>query len=126
MKHSPPVASVAFGTPCVAEVKSPRQQYRPADVIVAAADVSGCDVPWLIDCESTRVPPLVQVAVDVVSVPMKHRWKSYVPLHVDTPVTVTVALSVTLTIPDCGICVEPLIDGVVVVLELHSPSWPRA
>ena len=45
LKHSPPVASVAFGTPCVAEVKSPRQQYRPAEVIVAAAEMKGTVVP---------------------------------------------------------------------------------
>ena len=42
------------------------------------------------------------------------------------PVTVSVALSVTLRVPDCGIWAEPLIDGVVVVLAVHSPSLPRA
>src|SRR6185503_16202725 len=30
------------------------------------------------------------------------------------------------SVPDAGICAEPLIDGVVVVLESHSPSLPRA
>src|SRR6185503_9523134 len=30
------------------------------------------------------------------------------------------------SVPDVGIWAEPLTDGVVVVLELHSPSLPRA
>src|SRR5258706_5414528 len=72
------------------------------------------------------VPPLVQVAVELRSVPMKQRLKLYEPLHVGTPVTVSVALSVTLRGPPEEISAEPLIDGLVVVLEAHSPSAPRA
>ena len=45
LKHSPAVSSFALGGfGSVAEMKLPRQQYRPADVIVAAAEVSGTGV----------------------------------------------------------------------------------
>src|SRR5215218_8099507 len=38
-KHSPSLESELFGTPCVSDTKSPRQQYRPAEVIVTVSEV---------------------------------------------------------------------------------------
>src|SRR5262249_61576455 len=82
LKHSPPVSSLASGTPVVVCVKLPRQQYRPAEVTVAEFDTSGWAVFWLTvgapaQGPLTAVPPLVQRPGNGLSGPMKQRGKAY-------------------------------------------------
>src|SRR2546428_8129204 len=63
VKHSFSEASVALGTPSVPDVNSPRQQYPPTDVTVAALERTGNTVAWLtVRVLPTCVPPLVQAA----------------------------------------------------------------
>ncbi len=57
-KHSPALASVESGTPLVADVKTPRQQYSPTDVRCAGSDTVGLGLvssrSWL----EISVPPV--------------------------------------------------------------------
>ena len=63
VKHSVSDASVELGTPLVADVNSPRQQYPPVDVSVAALERTGNTVAWsTFSVVPTCVPPLVQGA----------------------------------------------------------------
>src|SRR2546425_9669819 len=120
VKHSVALLSEAFGTPVVVDVKSPRQQYRPTDVTVAAVETMGCGVALVTFCVAPMcVPPVLQVPVAI----GPQRKKSTVPLHVETPVTVSVAESVTETEP---VPIEnALPDGVVTIWDPHWPKRPR-
>jgi hypothetical protein len=123
--------SATFGTPGVVVSKFARQQYLPADVIVAAAELY---IPLAVTgftfaAAATAVPPVWQF--DVASAIGPQRCQVRVPVKVP-PDTLSTAESVAVTEPPpierppAGI-VPPLpFFGVVTIDAVHAPSWPRA
>src|SRR5439155_10844215 len=87
--------SVASPSPDVPDVKVPRQQYRPTEVTVAAAERTGMVVELLTGPELIEVPPLTQLSVSL----GPHRKKDSVPFQVEMPLTVRLAESLTETEP---------------------------
>ena len=79
------------------------------------------------DFVPARTPPLPHTVV-LSAANGPHRWNTTEPVKDATPFTVTCAVSVTLLItPLAGICAPPgPIDGVVSVVETHSPILPLA
>ncbi len=123
VKHSSSELSEADGTPSVVDVKLPRQQYRPADVIVADAETIGCEVPWLTAIGlPTEVPSEEHVPVAM----GPHSRKATEPFQLEMPFTTMVALSVTDTDPD-PIETDPPFPalGVVTIVVSQDPKPPR-
>lgn len=117
-KHSPVEWSLAFGTPVVLEVKSPRQQYLPTDVTVAAIDVTGIDVVLLtLIAEPIATPPVSQVPDEM----GPHRWNAMLPDQGEMPLTERFAESVTLALP---VPIEmPAAPTLGVVTRLELPAF---
>jgi hypothetical protein len=103
-----------------------RQQYWPTALTVAAGDVT---VPLVVTgVDPTSTPPVVHAAVVDAASSGPHRKKCTLPVNVDTPWTVTVALSVTeiwALFGSVGIANGPASVGAVVSDDVHWPNPPR-
>jgi hypothetical protein len=103
VKHSLVLASVSFGTPLVADVNSPRQQYDPAALTVYTAEKTvgvALLTATAVPPAGTGSPPLTQpfagTKLTVVGVQMKNLID---PDQVAAPLTSTNALSLTERLP---------------------------
>src|SRR6266511_3448937 len=118
MKHSPAVSSVLFGTPTVPDVNSPRQQYRPADVTVAAAEKIGWVVAWLTFKVAPIWVPLGEVQVAGAATLQRKNFS--VPFQLAAPLIVKSAESfadtepVPIDKPPAGMSTPAAVFGVVV------------
>jgi hypothetical protein len=131
VKHSVLALSLAGSTPGVVDVKSPRQQYRPAEVTVAAGEIT---VPFVVtDVDPTLTPPVSHRVVESAA-NGPQRWNETEPWNDETPVTSTVARSVTWIAASLGsvgivngpVSAVPLPSaGVVEIVDTHPPKPPR-
>jgi hypothetical protein len=111
-------------------VNSARQQYRPASVSVMLLEVTfPFPVTVLLPASA---PPLVQRSVELVAVGPQ-RWNATEPLKVDVPLTVSSAVSLTVT--ELGFVVDvggrltlPFFPalGVVTSVDPQLPKFPSA
>jgi len=133
VKHSPNVASVAFGTPLVPDVNSPRQQYPPADVSCAELERIGKVVALLTGIGAPIcVPPPVQAEKGLPSAVGPQRKNVRVPVQVDAPVMVRVVASsftetepVPIDRPPAGMLAPAASLGVVVSPDVQLPKRAR-
>ena len=112
------------------ESKNARQQYLPAEVIVAAGE-STVLAAWLtgtVGVSSVPTLPAVPSHVPVSTLGGPHSQNLTVPLHVVMPVTVTAASSLTVIDPAVVIDSPPVgmpapVPSFGVVRRLEPQSW---